>query len=379
MPTKSHIIQVVPNLTAGDAISNYAQTIHIISKEAGFSSILVAKRVSSDFRCNVANLRKLKYFIASYDPNTLTVIYHHSHGTDAADALFNIPQLLNCRRLMIYHNITPPPLLGFAPALAAQSFRGLEQLTRLRTIFDGHAVAASHFSANDLTQRGWLAPQVFPFCIPDVMVEALATAAAERKAPPPLPTSSKLLYVGRIVPNKGIETLLEILALVRKNPEHADTQLQLIGDTTLVPGYMASLKDICNDLFALAPNAVTFSGKVPERQLVRAYGDSDVFVTASHHEGFCMPAVEAMFAGLPIVAFECGAIPETLAGGAGLTVPKGNPELFAETVAYLLENPQLRESIRESQIKMRVKFMPQTTAKFLSELLKIGEFPQHSD
>ena len=373
MPTKSHIIQVVPNLTAGDAISNYAQTINIISKEAGFSSILIAERVSSDFRENVINLRKLKHLLDSYEPNALTVIYHHSHGTDTADALCDIPQLHNCRRLMIYHNITPPSLLGFAPSLAAQSFRGLEQLTGLQKIFDGHAVAASRFSANDLTQRGWVAPHIFPLCIPDAIIESLLAVAAERKNLRNATTSSKLLYVGRIVPNKGIETLLEMLALLRKNPEHANARLQLIGDTTLAPGYLAGLKSICNDLFATAPDAVTFSGKVPENQLVRAYGESDVFVTASRHEGFCMPAVEAMFAGLPTVALECGAIPETLTGGAGLTVPEGRPELFAETVAYLLETSQLRESIRESQIKMRVKFLPQTAAKLFPKLLKVGE------
>ncbi len=83
------------------------------------------------------------------------------------------------------------------------------------------------------------------------------------------------------------------------------------------------------------PRAVRFAGHASDATVASAYAGADVLVVTSEHEGFCVPVVEAMGAGLPVVAFDQGAVPEVL-GGAGVLVPNKDPYALAAAIAALL-------------------------------------------
>jgi len=96
-------------------------------------------------------------------------------------------------------------------------------------------------------------------------------------------------------------------------------------------------------------------------------------VTASSHEGFCVPLVEAMAFGVPVVARACGAIPETL-DGAGLAVPgDAGPLLFAEAVHEVLTNGTLRDDlVRRGQGRLD-HFRPGSArSTFLRHILSVA-------
>ena len=86
-------------------------------------------------------------------------------------------------------------------------------------------------------------------------------------------------------------------------------------------------------------------GAVDEPDLVAMFQSASAVVTASEHEGFCIPVVEAMAMGKPVVARACAAVPETV-GNAGLLVPASQgPTCFAEAVHELLTTPSMGEEL----------------------------------
>jgi glycosyltransferase involved in cell wall biosynthesis len=93
---------------------------------------------------------------------------------------------------------------------------------------------------------------------------------------------------------------------------------------------------------------VHFRGKVMDRQLKTYYTFASAFVCASEHEGFCVPLVEAMYYGIPIVAYGSSAVAETL-GDAGLVWQTPSPALFAESIRQISERPEIRATLVQSQ------------------------------
>ena len=83
------------------------------------------------------------------------------------------------------------------------------------------------------------------------------------------------------------------------------------------------------------------AGSVSEVELEGLYRSADVFVCLSEHEGFCVPLLEAMAHGVPVVALGAAAVPETL-GDAGLVLGSKRPGLVAEAVARVVGDGGLR-------------------------------------
>jgi glycosyltransferase involved in cell wall biosynthesis len=92
---------------------------------------------------------------------------------------------------------------------------------------------------------------------------------------------------------------------------------------------------------------VSFTGQISRSELVNRFLNADIFVFPSiWDEGFGIPPVEAMIAGIPVVATRSGAIVETVQDGkTGLLVDKGNALALAEALLQFLENDDLRESM----------------------------------
>ena len=178
----------------------------------------------------------------------------------------------------------------------------------------------------------------------------------------------RLLYVGRVSPEKGIHTLLDAFAAVAR--QRADVNLRVIGAEEIVAweaivpfcddpkvlaldrwfrgGYMDHLRA---QLAPLPGDRVEFFARhVPHAELPQHYSEADVFVFPSvWEEPFGMPLVEAMAAGLACVATRGGAFPEIVENGrTGLLVERGDARQLAEALLRLCEDESLRASMGQA-------------------------------
>ena len=87
---------------------------------------------------------------------------------------------------------------------------------------------------------------------------------------------------------------------------------------------------------------VTFHGEVSTAALAERYAAASAFVSTSEHEGFCVPIVEAMAFGVPVVALATTAVPETV-GEAGVLWEERDPRRFALAIQRLLTQPHERQ------------------------------------
>jgi glycosyltransferase involved in cell wall biosynthesis len=174
----------------------------------------------------------------------------------------------------------------------------------------------------------------------------------------------RLLFVGRVSPEKGVHVLLDAFQKVLK--PYPQTQLKIVGPHGNLPfQFHLALSDDPKDsewksfysgnyvshlrskLSSSVTSHVSFTGSVPHRQLISFYKDADVFVFPSvWNEPFGMPIVEAMAAGVPVVSTRGGGIPEIVVDGkTGLLVERGDASALAEAILRLLSNENLREAI----------------------------------
>jgi glycosyltransferase involved in cell wall biosynthesis len=110
---------------------------------------------------------------------------------------------------------------------------------------------------------------------------------------------------------------------------------------------------------------VFITGSVSAQELESYYRGADVFVCASEHEGFCVPLVEAMGHGLPIVAYATTAVPETVAD-AGLLLRSKEPLRFAASVHRVIEDARLRTQLVEAGTRRAEAFsLPNSRRRFV--------------
>ena len=115
-----------------------------------------------------------------------------------------------------------------------------------------------------------------------------------------------------------------------------------------------------------------FYGQITDAELAAVYRRADLFVTASMHEGLCIPILEAMAAGVPVVGRAVGALPDTV-GDAGLLLPAdAGPEMFAEAVGELLDDQGLRSRMAfRGRQRLRDFDEDAATTSFLEQLAKV--------
>jgi len=180
---------------------------------------------------------------------------------------------------------------------------------------------------------------VIPCGVDTEMFQPMALSVAKdllELGPEPL-----LLYVGRLQPIKGLETLLDAMTRLP-----ADLHLLIVGGDQDEPenGHADHLRA---RVAALGLGArVRFLGAQPQERLRLFYAAADATVMPSYYESFGMVALEAMACGSPVVASRVGGLTTTVRDGVtGYLVPEGDPDALAERVRTLLDDPSTREGL----------------------------------
>lgn len=162
------------------------------------------------------------------------------------------------------------------------------------------------------------------------------------------PDEQMILFVGRIEPLKGVDTLLRALEYIQrsKNLACCPHYLAIIGGDPEVSEdnlnqEMARVKALSADLGL--SDIVMFLGKRSQESLPYYYSAADVVVVPSHYESFGMVALEAMACGTPVVASQVGGLAFLVQDGVtGFVVPNGEPELLGQHLIEILLDQALR-------------------------------------
>ena len=176
------------------------------------------------------------------------------------------------------------------------------------------------------------------------------------------PCDQAVLYVGRIEPLKGIDTLIEAIAYIRANgdPEELSFCLAIIGgDPDSTPdeqsAEMRRLKQLCHRHGL--DDLVTFLGKRDQDLLPYYYSAAEAVVVPSHYESFGMVALEAMACGTPVVASQVGGLAYLVQDGVtGYTVPSSDVEALAGRLGDLLRDKDLRDQLGKQAAESAQKF-----------------------
>jgi glycosyltransferase involved in cell wall biosynthesis len=227
------------------------------------------------------------------------------------------------------------------------------QLLVARTVL---AVADSHYNREHLVAAGFAKTAVVPPSAalgPEIIAGARLGATRERN---PTHGGARWLCVGRMAPNKAIEDIIAALLVTRVHRDPAAT-LSVIGKPATA-SYVVALHRYAASLGL--NDAVSFSGHASDATVAAAYSQSDVLVVTSEHEGYCVPVVEAMTVGLPVVAFRQGALPEVL-GAAGVFVDSKDPYTLSSTIEDVLSDATRRAALAE-QATLRLGELDLATA-----------------
>jgi glycosyltransferase involved in cell wall biosynthesis len=216
------------------------------------------------------------------------------------------------RILFDYHGVTPTELWG------SHHREALEKGARQRGLVwcADTAVVHSRFTRNELVDATGF-PRERTFCLAhpiDIGHFSLGVAKQGLRKQLGLDAARILLFVGRLAPNKCVSVIVEVLRRLAdfQPPVHA----VILGDAEDIYELEANrCRQRARELGVT--DRLHFLGHVADDTLVEVYRSADVFVMPSRHEGFCIPVVEAMACGVPVVAARAAALPETV-GGAGL-------------------------------------------------------------
>jgi len=168
----------------------------------------------------------------------------------------------------------------------------------------------------------------------------------------------KILSVGRIGVQKNQECLV-------KSIKNLNFELTLIGQPDLNDdGYYIYLQKLVERMGLEI--RVKFIKTIPYDEINNYYSESDIFAIASRWEGFCIPVLEAMAAGLPVVVNDKEPLVEIL-GGTGLVV-ENTPEAFEKAFHKLISNPQLRKELGEKARKRALEIDGEIMEKKEAEL-----------
>lgn len=343
-PTATRVTILNGNVVARDAVGSHVTAQLETLRAAGYHTLVITGFV--DHRLPAAVRRSM----VMVEPDHLhrrispaaAAAADHLHQSDVVivnySSYYDLVELIReIRRGVVifdYHGVTPPELWGAEWPGYQDLVRGRNNLALVR--YADYAIGHSQFTCDELIATGLIAPErviLMPYAVVETSGYAGAPdpAVVERFA---LTGRHILLYVGRIARNKRVHELVEALPIILER--HPDTQLLIVGDDQ-APAYRAYADEVRDRAVELGvADHVRFTGQVDDATLEELYRACTVFVTASIHEGFCMPVVEAMARGRPVVAADATALPHTL-GGAGLLFPPGDHRALAEQVCRLLD------------------------------------------
>src|SRR3954471_6696479 len=326
--------QWIPAAHRGDAIGDSARRARQLLRAQGHVSDIFALTIDDDM---AGEARRFDHGEARAGDVT---IFHFAVPSPMTEAFAALPR----GRVLQYHNVTPAHFFApYDPGIFRIAVLGRRELASLAGRTD-LALGDSEYNRRELEALVFTPTGVLP----------IAVDTARRTDAPPHPALEAILadgltnflFVGRVAPNKRLE---DIVRLAEQFKRYTDARYRFIfvGRTDGVPRYYATVRALV-DRYEMLPDRFWFTGAVSDWELAAFYRHASVYISMSEHEGFCVPLVEAMAMGVPVMAYESSAVPETL-GGAGVTFTYKDMEYAAELLGQLAFDDDVRRRVIQGQ------------------------------
>ncbi len=352
--TRPRIDQLLAGFADGDAISNAALILRDTLRSLGHASDLFADpdRVSP-------TLRDACGALDDYAPGSDDItLYHYGIASPATDTFLKIPG----SRILVYHNITPAEYFnGYDDAVAHQLNVARKELKTIAGQADA-VWSVSRFNATELEAMGLTDVRVLELPFGPAPLAPEGDPEVRNRLQAPLTT---LLFVGRMAPNKRLEDLFQAFAWYNKtiNPQ---SRLLVVGSDRSCPRYSAMLRMLIGDL--VTPN-ICLEGFASPAGLCAYYELSDLYISTSEHEGYCLPLLEAMYKGLPVISRNAGGVPEAM-GNAGVRYEQASPRELAELIHLVLSDRRLRTEVMDGQRKRMEQVRSRNLGEEITSLLE---------
>lgn len=193
------------------------------------------------------------------------------------------------------------------------------------------------------------------------------------------PQDRMVLFVGRIEPLKGVDTLIRAMACLRLKDQIGPVHLAIIGgepgvDPAQMTAEMSRLQQLSDEL--CMGQTVVFLGKRGQDTLPYYYSAAEVLVMPSHYESFGMVALEAMACGTPVIASDVGGLGFLVQDGeTGFTIPNGEPDKLCEKLSLLLGDAPLRAQMGRRAAEVALTYRWEKIARQIvdvyDEVLKV--------
>jgi L-malate glycosyltransferase len=331
--------QLLPTAAPRDAITEQAFAWRGLLREWGYESEIVAEGVHPDVMRSVRQLDRAGRRLV----NEGGLVLRYGIWSPTVEIALRAEGPL----ALCYHNVTPGDLLrDFNPSIAELCDRGRVALS----LFRGHTdvlIADSSFNAADLRDAGLGDATVLPLLL-------RLPSDTPRRDPGQRPI---VVTVGRLAPNKRLEDVIKAFALYQRH-RAPTASLVVVGSELGFEGYRHALDLLVAKIGA---RGVTFTGPISSEARNGWYRRADVFLSLSVHEGFCAPLMEAMAHGVPVIARDAGAMPETL-GGAGLVLDGGDLPLVAEALHELTSSRSTRTVLFDAADRRLAELTPDVLA-----------------
>ena len=350
------IDQFVHTLTYGDAISGEAIAIRRLLRELGHESDIYVVNVHEKYEKIV---RKWEKYSGSAGA---ALLLHYSLASPLNRCYM---EQTDVTRLLLYHNLTPPHwFASYNDRVTRDLRRGFEELPQLLEVSD-IVLADSSYNKEQLTELGCAHAQVFPLLLDrekwsvqvnQGIVDNLRSLG-----------ETNVLHVGRIAPNKRLEDIIKAFYFYHHKIEKK-SKLWLVGNDIDTEIYSFELRRLVDEL--LLKEAVRFVGAVTDTELKGYFAAADLYLCMSEHEGFCVPLLEAMHFGVPIIAYNACAVGETL-GESGVLLDDKSPALVAELMNIVCKDTTVRQRLVSAGKSRLDTFSEEQFSKNLQELTQL--------
>lgn len=335
MSSATALHQITAGFHRGDAISREAVVIRDAARARG----LEAEIFTDPRHLEPASRREARSIVrarACRDPGTVWLL-HFSAGS-RVNAAF---REMTGRKILLYHNVTPAryfrPISGRVADVLEE---GRSQLRGLIADVD-LVMADSVFNAGELRALGAADAAVVPVAVDTGRLDVAPDPRILERFDDSL---YNILFVGRGAPNKRIEELIRVFHLYQSHV-NSHARLIVVGSFGGTEPYRHWLSGL---LLELGQRNVYIEGFRTDAELAACYRVARAFLCLSEHEGFCVPLLEAMHFGVPIVAYAAAAVPETL-GDSGILLRSRDPAYAVEILERLRCDPGLRNGVIRGQ------------------------------
>ena len=327
---KGRFVQFSAGFNLGDAISN-----EMLSFKNKFSSLGYKAEIYSENLGTYTRFYAKKYTEYTFRKNDI-IIYHHSIHSK----IFNFIKDFPCKKVLIYHNVTPHHFfLSYDLKLSHFLKKGREELKDMKSYFS-YSFADSEYNLTELKELGFKNTHLLPILYEFEKFDSVQNRTIKSNE------IKKILFVGRIAPNKKQEDLIRI-AKILKEFYSIKFRIDLVGYCSKeLESYKKELEALIK-IFQLE-EVVYFSDFITDKKLIQYYSEADIFLCLSEHEGFCVPLIEAMYFDVPVIAYSAGAVADTL-NGAGILFLKKDFKLIAEMIYKLITEKDFQEKIIKGQ------------------------------